>query len=352
MGIQWADDFSRYGIGAPSGVAMRDGLPYNNWLSICITDPDPLANGRCCAMNNGSSNSPIEENRIALPLPHVGTVGVCARYWIEEFGSGLTVGKQAVAVFATATPTVLACCFVEANGALTIRNGLSGAGIATTTVPIVSTGSWNHIETSYDGTTGDMEVRVNGDPVLTGISTELGTIGFVSVTERIGIGTNSDINIKDLVIWDDTGVTNNTFLGTVICGRSKPNGDVTLGGWTCSTGTSGFALLAKNAVNDTTFMSADDTPPAAMRFSFEDLPPDITSVRALVTVVRARKVDGGDGSLQTSLISGGAADAGTNRPVTTAFTYYFDVSQLDPDTGVPWLPDAVDDVEGEVDRTL
>lgn len=157
--------------------------------------------------------------------------------------------------------------------------------------------------------------------------------------------------IKDFVLWDGSGATNNTFLGSVVCRRLKPNSDVTLGGWVPSTGVSGFPLLAKDAVNDATYMSADDAPPAAMEYGFTNLPPDITSVRGLVMVGRMRKIDGGDGNVQMSLISNGNVGSGADRPITTIFTYWYDISQLDPDTGLPWTPFAVDNMTGRVDRT-
>jgi hypothetical protein len=352
MSIQWADDFGRYGIGSASDDRMRDGLPYNNWITQCVADPDPLATGeRCVFIDNGTNNNPLNENRIALPTPYAGTVGVAARNWFYGFNSGSI--RQCVAIFAAIDLTPLACCHVEPNGALTIRNGRTGAIIDETVSPVISTNSWNHIETAYDGTTGAMEVRVNGITVLSGVAATLGTIAFAHPMKRIDTGGGGQtIGVKDLVIWDDTGTQNNDFMGSVICRRFKPNADVTLGGWVPSTGAVGFSLLAKDAPNDTTYLSADDTPPAAMEYGVENLPIDVTSVRGIVAVVRARKIDGGDANLQTALISNAAVDNGADRPITTAFTYYFDISELSPDTAAPWTPVEFDAMTASVDRTV
>jgi len=351
MAIQWADNFGRYGTGATSDDFMRDGLPYNNWISQCIADPDPLApTERCCQIANGISNNPLVSNRIALPSPTSGTIGVAARYWFTAFNS--TTSRQCIAVFADIAANPLACCHVEANGALTIRNTLTGAQIATTTIPVISTNSWNHIETSYNGTTGAMEVRVNGVQKLTGIAATLGTVYFAHPMERIGDFVAASVLIKDLVIWDGTGSQNNSFMGTVICRRLNPDSDVTLGGWVPSTGVTGFNLLDKAVPDDLTYLSADDTPPAAMRFGFDNLPPDVTSVRGIISVVRARKIDGGDANLQVGLVSGVSIDNGADRPVTTAFTYYFDISELNPASAAPWTPVQVDAMNADVDRTV
>jgi hypothetical protein len=110
---------------------------------------------------------------------------------------------------------------------------------------------------------------------------------------------------------------------------------------------------------DASFISADDSPPAASEFELEDLPPDITSIRYIVPAVRAAKVDGGDGNLQLALSSNGVDyDDGPDTPITTAFTYWGNatapfVSELDPDTGAAWTPGAYN-AGGRlrIDRTL
>lgn len=353
MSIQWADNFGRYGTGGASNTAMRDGLPYNNWLSQCAADPDPLAAAageRCCILDSGLDASPTAENRIAIPTPHAGKVGVAARFWFTSFGAGNA--RRVCAVFINVGLTVLASCQVEPNGALRIVDGFSGAEIANTVSPVVSTLTWNHIETMYNGTTGAMEVRLNGVTVLSGVATVLGTTAFAYPSTRIGNTAGGGVRVKDLVIWDDTGTQNNDFVGAVVCRRFKPNADVSLGGWVPSTGSSGVPLLAKDAPNDATYLSAATPPPALMEYGVENLPIEVTSVRAIVTVVRARKIDGGDGNLQTALISGGDADDGADRPITPTFAYWFDISELSPDTAAPWTPVEFDAMTATVDRTL
>jgi len=109
------------------------------------------------------------------------------------------------------------------------------------------------------------------------------------------------------------------------------------------------ALFA--GVNDMSFISANDTPPAAFVCELSNLPPDVTSVRGLQTRVRAAKTDGGDGSLQVSLVSGGVSADGANRPITTSLTYWPDICEIDPNTGALFTPLAVDAVQLKANRT-
>ena len=134
MAIQWADSFSRYGVGNATRDRMRDGLPYNNWESKSQIDPDPLAaaNGeRCCYLHNVPENNACGQNRIALPTPTAGTVGVAARYWFPSFTH--VSDARIVAAFMPLNPAsnnypdnLLASCRVESNGALSIISGVNG----------------------------------------------------------------------------------------------------------------------------------------------------------------------------------------------------------------------------------
>jgi hypothetical protein len=113
------------------------------------------------------------------------------------------------------------------------------------------------------------------------------------------------------------------------------------------------AMITDGRPDDLTFIAADDTPPAPSQFFMSNLPPDVTSVRGLISIVRARKVDGGDGNLQVSMTPDGTNYAlGLDRPITTAATYWSDISQVSPATTAPWSPTEVDAVRLRLNRTL
>jgi hypothetical protein len=112
-------------------------------------------------------------------------------------------------------------------------------------------------------------------------------------------------------------------------------------------------MITSGHPDDLTFIAADNTPPAPSQFFMSNLPPDVTSVRGLISIVRARKVDGGDGNLQVSMTPNGTNYAlGLDRPMTTAATYWSDISQLSPATSAPWTPTEVDAVRLRLNRTL
>lgn len=110
--------------------------------------------------------------------------------------------------------------------------------------------------------------------------------------------------------------------------------------------------LDPGTVNDFAWVEADNSPPAASTFNLSDLPPDVTSVRWIETITRGAKVDGGDGNVQTSVSPDGTNWAdGTDRPYTVAQTFYDDVSELSPVTGLLWTPTEVNSVIIKLNRT-
>lgn len=361
MAIQWADDFSRYGSGPGSRTAMLDGLPYAGVQENIEADPDPIvaaAGGRCARIGGTASAFLPNVFRTALPTVVSTTVGTAFRAWIGSLPND-NLARPTLMGFMRGDLTYMVRALVEENGSIRVLARVSDVNnveVADTVNPVISPASWNHIEMIHNVATGAGSIRLNGVQILTwtGVDTDH-NIEHVNATANQGLpSTDIGYRVKDFVIWDGTGSVNNSAMGTVLVRRLKPNADVALGDWVPSTGTTGFNLLAKDAPNDSTYLSANDTLPSAdMRFDLENLPADVTSVRGLLTVTRHRKVDGGDGNLQTALSPNGTNwDNGADRPITTTFQYDFDVSELDPATAAAWTPVAVDSAQVRIDRTV
>lgn len=108
-----------------------------------------------------------------------------------------------------------------------------------------------------------------------------------------------------------------------------------------------------NGATDPSYIAAPFPAPAAAVFSLTNLPPDVTSVRALLPIYRAQKSDGGDCNVQSGLSPDNATWVnGADQPLTTAFTYWWSVSHTDPVTVLPWTPGAVNGAYVRMNRTL
>ena len=338
MAIQFMDNFQSYGT---SLSYMLDGLPYAQVSSSAlVADPDGVSSGRVLV---------YAVMRVALPNV-TSKVGAAFRCWMSQLPAGPT-NRFSVALFTDPGNSVIRANFiVEPNGAMTIQDA-AGTIVATTTNPVVAPQSWFHYECMVDTSTGDYELRIEGITILTGTSALLvaSTIGNIRFFGS-GVGGPTPY-LKDLIIWDGTGTVNNNFMGTVSVYTLALNSDVS-SDWTPSTGTSDYQLLDETTPNDADYISAGIAVPYSSVMGMSDLASDVVAVRGLQTMVRASKSDGGDATLVVGVKSATNTDTGANHAVTTAKKYWFDISELDPDTGALWDPLAVNAANLVIDRTV
>lgn len=349
MALEWMDDFKGYGT---STANMLNGLYANMGDMQLLEDPDPLVTGTVI-WNPGFSALGSEFRRV-FPSGDTTTAGCAARFWfttlpssqvtIMNFRDSNNIGNVAITV--TSTGAVRA-----------YRNNESGTLLGTSGPAVVSN-AWTHIEAKVfaSETVGTVEVRVNGVAVLTLTGQDTvatgANVSFAQIAHQNNSGTGTNYYMKDYIIWNGSGSVNNNFFGTVSVVNMTPDADDGTLNWGTSSGTTGWNLINESNPNDTNFISAITPPPAAATMTMTNLPSDISSVRALMTLVRARKIDGGDGNLQVSLVSGAATDPGADRPITSAFTYWADISELDPNTGTAWTPTTANAAKIRFNRTL
>ena len=361
----WADFPSgSQGLYGTSAAAMTDGAWSNVVTTRLSNDPDPSigSTGKVLDIGWSGTNGYV---RYALPSAQA-TVGIARRFFV----AGLPTNRAGPRVFVwrNAGNGIIAYIYVTTTGGIGFVNSSSDSAAPTyeTAGPVITANSWWHIEAKLIcGTSSNatIEVRVNGVTkiVQTGFSTSSATCSSVSM-ERGDYGSTigGQSFCKDFVLWDGTGSQVNDFQGTVNVYYQPPTVDVTSGGWTLSSGTSISSLIGiVGPPVDTSYIAASSVLPVAAQIKLGALPADITSVRFVIPLVRAAKVDGGDGNIQISLTPDGVNfDNGPNTPVTTAFTYWGNstapfVSHLNPLTGTAWTPvDFATGVIMKINRTV
>lgn len=348
--LQFADDFKGYGTNIN---LLLNGLyaEIGNATSL-DEDPDPNVTGTVLR----SAVNPVDGCRIRRVFRSSQTVaGMAFRLWL----SSLPVDPDGTPAFCfcNAGNGREIAVTINTTGSLSIRDG-SGTGSvqATTAGPVVVANAWNHLEIKAvaSAISGSVEIRVNGVSKLTSPAFDTGLeYSQWAIDNAADVAQSYDFYVKDLVVWDGSGASNNNFQGMVSVIGRVTSADVTLGGWVPSIGTTGFNLLDNSPPLDATeYISAADPPPLPCSFQLAQLPEDVTSVRGLITQVRARNIDGGDGSIQASLTSGASTANGVDRPITTAFTYYEDVFEVDPATSTNWTPASADAAILNIDRTV
>jgi len=355
MSIDFCDNFTVYGGNTAflTNGMYASAVEQATVVFALSVDPDGLSGGRVLHWQSPTDNGVNVFCRCVLDTPHE-KVGMALRQWLSQLPfSGV---RPAPMSWRDASNNRLAFVSVSTTGQLMFTN--VGSGVTYTTVgPVISANGWWHIEAMIDVSDGSFDVRVEGLSVLSGTGENFGANPVAQTAfEQIGGGGGWDVFIKDFVRWNGDGAHNNDFLGTVIVALLNPTADVALN-WTPTPGGSAGAMILSNIPpqDGVQYIDAPNPPPAAYVASMSDLSPDVTSVKAVMTMVRAQKLDGGDASLQTGIISSPlAAPAtvlGANRPITVAPTYWHDIFETDPKTGAPWLPSAVNAANMQINRT-
>lgn len=361
MSLEWMDNFSVYGVGAGPSAAvgrMLDG-PYAEVgtrgasSTALVEDPDPLVTTTVVYL--GVDNG-FQGLRRVLSSTQT-TVGIAQRFWLTRIPTSTFV-RPIVYQSRDVNNVPLTTVQVTPTGALEVRRGdHTGTVIGTTTGPVLVTNAWQHIECKilHSATAGTVEVRVEGVTVLnlTGQNTSSGGLGCAQVAVHVvGGGGGDQCYVKDFVVWNGGGSSNNNFLGAVIVVGLLPASDEALN-WTPVGAANGWSILDNAPPVDTDYIEAGTGPiPAAYAATLTDLPPNVTSVRGVMTLVRARKTDGGDGNIQVSALSGASAATGANRPITSAFTYWSDIFEQDPATAAAWTPSGVNGMRMRINRTV
>lgn len=360
MAIIWADFPSgQRGLYDNNTAYMLNGVWGEISGGALVNDPDPAIGAAGIAFQGGFSAAfpELRGARFAYPIPAT-TQGLGVRMWLAN----LPVNNDFTAAisFRNAANATMVTMRVLTTGAIEFRSadGNSGTQFGVTAGPVVVANAYNHIEIKIlsHASAGTIELRVNGAVklALAGLNTDGANIAQFAIGHNCGFSTNATTTAyyKDLVLWDTSGAYGNDFQGSVAVHDLIPNADISLN-WTPSSGATGWDLIDERPPNDADYVAAPDPPPAAAVFGLTNLPPDVTSVRALLPIMRAFKSDGGDCNIQMGLTPNNVAWVnGANRPMTTAFTYWWDAIHTSPVTAVPWTVAEVNAAYARVNRTL
>lgn len=209
---------------------------------------------------------------------------------------------------------------------------------------------WYRLEVRFKvGTTatdGEIAVHLDGVEIInvTGRNTRVSTQTLASIALS-GLSTsNSTVLIDDLVVWNDQGTLNNTWLGDIRIEECLPTSNGTAQDWTPNTGS------AWDAVNDTPVTPDDDTtyiasttPGQRSRFATAAVgstPAAAASIPAVRVHARAKNSDATNAKTFKTYVHSGATDADAATAVNPGSTAYKivlgDVREVDPDTAAAW----------------
>lgn len=358
MSLIHADNFSIYGS---VGEMTASGRYAQVGGASLVSDPDGISSGSVLRLIGGFPGATTVRRALQTPT---NKVGMGMRLWMSTLPAD-TNQRPTLFFWNDASNRGMVRVILETTGALSAQVFDSTVGtfgtwydLGLTSGPSIGSGIWWQLEAAFDASALTLEVRVEGAVKMSFTSSDFG--GHLhngpliyqcgTSTQANYSGFYADEYIKDYFWWDGLGTRNNNFMGPCLVAELDPDGDVTKGYWTPSTGTAAWSIL-DNAPADTPYLTGTYPTGAAMEVTQTDLPTTISSVKGIVSLVRAKKTDGGEGNIQVSMVSGSSASDGIDRAITAAWAYWEDFHELDPATGAAWIPAAVNASHMRINRT-
>lgn len=359
MPILWAESFDHYG---DDETQMTAGA----WAAF---GGHTLSNvrARTGTRSMRSGGGPTAALRRVLGAPYV-NVGNGFAVYFESLPNNNDSVKVIEFRSAANEPQVTIC--VQSTGAIAAYTGDANpavggnpALILGTSTDLMVASSWNHLEVfcSCDSAVGTIEVRLNEVTILnlTNVNTDPRGTGEFSqvVTMSVGSTTGATRFFDDWIAWeaDTSGGYNDDFIGDKKVFTQYPDADVNESGkddWIPNVTGSEMYEMVDEAVadDDTTYIEALTIGDRAA-MTFPDVHPDTIEIRAIILVHKTKKADAGTTFVQMSAENAGSEIAGQDRAITTLFTYYHDVFEVDPDTLVPWTPAGANSMAAILERT-
>jgi hypothetical protein len=200
---------------------------------------------------------------------------------------------------------------------------------------LLTTDSWNYIETCVNISTGLVQVYLNGGLIMNHTGVNLGSTSISAWTCLNGFyGADQAWNIDDLYISDSAVPFGDSRIITLF-----PAADVSVafapshGGHNYSL-VSNVVAVANNYVYSNVVGTADLY--SLTPFGYDPATIHATKVTALVS-----KDISGNRFVDTVLKSGTTTVEGANAAVATSYTFVEDIYTNDPNTGTLWSRDAV-----------
>lgn len=235
--------------------------------------------------------------------------------------------------------------WLSPSGQLYVKNG-AGTVLGRSRPDLIRRNSWNYVElkATFHASAGTWAVRLNGVALLSGSG--VATIGSTNAyANQFKAGAGST-RIDDVYVCDTSGSLNKDFLGDIGVWCLRPSGAGTHSDWSPSAG-SNYQCVDEATPDSSSYVS---TTGVGNRDSYalDDLPANVTAVKAVQVVLNALKEDASDRSLKAGVRSGATDYDGAQQAVRLPYGYYLQPYDADPATSAAWDLAGVNALEAEV----
>lgn len=360
MSIIWADSFDHYGT-TPNGG--RDFMLNGAWAEFVGSSGviprivSGFARTGTYALyfpdNGGTINRPIARRIYGTAKLIIGNAfGI---YLVNVPDADDRIGWQ----LRNVSNAALLTCFVQSDGSIEVRAGSGTGSVIVRSDPCLRAASYDHVEfkTSFDDVVGSVEIRVNGVTVINETGLNLGTVGAAGIIwgcpiSSGGGGSANPFYIDDVISWDDAGTVNNDFIGQQRVLTQFCTSDTAAADWTITGSATGYGAIDDTTPDDDTSYISGVVVNDISEFGLPTLPPETDVIAGVYIPVRAKLVAAGVGNVQVSMLSVADVSNGPDQALTTGYSYYGSVHELDPDTDLPWTKAALEAALVRVEKTV
>jgi len=209
---------------------------------------------------------------------------------------------------------------------------------------------WHYIEFKafINDTTGSFEVRFDEENILSAINVDTKVaLAEADEIKHIRISrietTVPTTFIDDLYVCDTTGIKNNDFLGDCQVHTIFPKADGALEDWATQAGTDSFAMVDENPPDDDTTYVQSNVTTEKDSFDMDDVA-GMTTILGVQLIEYAKFVTGSAGINHLTRV-GGNNFIGADTTLTSAYLFYMNIWEDDPDISSAWTPTGLNAAE-------
>lgn len=240
---------------------------------------------------------------------------------------------------------------VNSSGQVTLLNSRTGIYLIATPVSTVLPSVWYYVEIKVTyGVSGSAEIRLDNLSVGSATSVDTRTHTSDTAFSQVCFGfaapasANTTMYFDDLYVCDDTGATNNDFLGPVSIYTLFPTANGSINQFTPTGVANNWDAVNEQAVDTTTYVSSSTTNHVD-KYNVTDLPYSPSVIHAVGVGSMATKTENSGRQYRNIVTVGGTTSNGaTASPAFSSYYMSQDVFPLAPG-GSAWTASDVNSME-------
>lgn len=234
--------------------------------------------------------------------------------------------------------------YSNTSGQIIVYNNYSSTTLLTTAGSTFNINVWQYLEVSLvHGASGSVTVKL--DNVTVGTASGVNTTGnpaeprweYVTVGVPFSASNNNTTYFDDVYICNDSGSTQNTFLGPTRVYTLFPNANGATNEMTATGAASNWDCVDEQVADTTTYVSTN-LANKVENYELPDFSTLPTTVHAVIVGNLSQKLDTGPRFLRNLLVLGGSTSNGvTATPINGQYRWTMDLF-VDKPGGTGWAP--------------